>query len=144
MYTKQDEQRLHQQAKSLLENNEAEIEAIAPLRNVINYADWKYYVQDEPVFADFEYDTLFKKLKALEEKFPEQITADSPTQRVALGLSEKFPTVSHLVPMLSLDNTYNADDLQDWDKRCKDFAGTNDIEYCVEPKYDGANPSAAR
>lgn len=141
MYAQADEQRLHAQAKSLLQSTEETEAIILQLRDVINYADWKYYVQDEPVLADVEYDTLFKKLTHLENKYPEQVTADSPTQRVARGLSEKFPTVSHLVPMLSLDNTYNAEDLRDWDKRCKDFAGTNDIEYCVEPKYDGASIS---
>lgn len=141
MYTKADEQRLHAQAKSLLKTTGDDEAAILSLRDVINYADWKYYVQDEPVLADVEYDTLYKSLKALEEKYPEHVTADSPTQRVAIGLSEKFPAVSHLVPMLSLDNTYNAEDLRDWDKRCKDFAGTGDIEYCVEPKYDGASIS---
>lgn len=142
MYTKQDEQRLFEQAKTLLNGSiGADLEDIQTLRDVINYSDWKYYVQDEPVLADVEYDTLYKKLKTLEDKYPEQVTADSPTQRVAAGLSEKFPTVSHLVPMLSLDNTYNADDLNDWDKRCKDYAGTEAIEYCVEPKYDGASIS---
>lgn len=142
MYTKQDEQRLFDQAKSLLKQSSGDdVQDILLLRDVLNYSDWKYYVQDEPVLADVEYDTLFKQLKSLEDKYPEQVTADSPTQRVAKGLSEKFPTVSHLVPMLSLDNTYNADDLRDWDKRCKDHAGTDDIQYCVEPKYDGASIS---
>src|SRR5690606_3865636 len=141
MYTKEDEKRLYEQAKSLLVSTADGLEQIETLRDIINYADWKYYVQDEPVFADVEYDKLFKQLKHLEEKYPEQVTADSPTQRVAIGLSEKFPAVSHLVPMLSLDNTYNAEDLRDWDKRCKDYAGTDNIEYCVEPKYDGASIS---
>ncbi|MEZ5017247.1 MAG: NAD-dependent DNA ligase LigA [Flavipsychrobacter sp.] len=142
MYTKQDEQRLFEQAKTLLNQPSVdELQEIQLLREVINYNDWKYYVQSEPVLADVEYDTLYKKLKALEDKYPQQITPDSPTQRVAKGLSEKFPTVSHLVPMLSLDNTYNADDLRDWDKRCKDYAETDQIEYCVEPKYDGASIS---
>lgn len=142
MYTNPDEQRLYQQAKTLMTAKEENVEKqIEELREVINYADWKYYVQSEPVLADVEYDTLFKKLKALEEKYPEQVTADSPTQRVALGLSEKFPAVSHLVPMLSLDNTYNADDLRDWDRKCRESAGTDSIEYCVEPKYDGASVS---
>ncbi len=142
MYTQQDEQRLHQLAKSLIEttSDNAE-EAIQQLRDVINYADWKYYVQSESTLSDFEYDTLYKKLKHLEEQYPEQVTTDSPTQRIAKGLSEKFPSVSHLVPMLSLDNTYNAEDLIDWDRKCKELAGTDDIEYCVEPKYDGASIS---
>lgn len=142
MYTTQDEQRLYNQAKALIDADSANIEdTILQLREVLNYADWKYYVQSEPVLADVEYDTLFKKLQHLEEQYPEHITGDSPTQRVAKGLSEKFPAVSHLVPMLSLDNTYNADDLRDWDRRCKELAGTNDIEYCAEPKYDGASIS---
>ncbi len=142
MYTTQDEQRLYTQAKALLNTDGSNVEeTIAQLREVLNYADWKYYVQSEPVLADFEYDTLFKKLQHLEEQYPEQVTGDSPTQRVAKGLSEKFPAVSHLVPMLSLDNTYNADDLRDWDRRCKELAGTDEIEYCAEPKYDGASIS---
>jgi len=142
MYTQQDEKRLYEQAKQLLSHDAASAgAAVAQLREVINYADWKYYVQSNPVLSDSEYDALFKKLKHAEEKHPELVTADSPTQRVAIGLSERFPAVSHLVPMLSLDNTYNAEDLTDWDRRCRELAGTDDIEYCVEPKYDGAGIS---
>ena len=142
MYTSQDEKRLYEQAKQLLKHDAATAaDTITQLREVIIYADWKYYVQSDPVLADVEYDTLYKKLKHLEEKHPALVTQDSPTQRVAQGLSERFPTVSHLVPMLSLDNTYNADDLTDWDRRCRELAGTDDIEYCVEPKYDGAGIS---
>ncbi len=142
MYTQQDEKRLYEQAKHLLSHDAANAgAAVAQLREVINYADWKYYVQSNPVLSDSEYDALFKKLKHAEEKHPELVTADSPTQRVAIGLSERFPAVSHLVPMLSLDNTYNAEDLTDWDRRCHELAGTDDIEYCVEPKYDGAGIS---
>lgn len=146
MYTPEQEKNFYRQGKDLLENLNDSIpenpeEIMEALRTIIHYADWKYYVQSEPVFADFEYDSLFKKLRTLEEKFPENITADSPTQRVAVGLSEKFPPVAHLVPMLSLDNTYNAADLRDWDRRCKEFAGTETLEYCAEPKYDGASIS---
>jgi DNA ligase (NAD+) len=142
MYTQDDEKRLFELSKRLMDvahGNEQEV--IDQLKEVINYADWKYYVQSDPVLADQEYDKLFKQLKHLEDKFPELKTADSPTQRVASGLSERFPTVSHLVPMLSLDNTYNADDLNDWDRKCREFPGTENIEYCVEPKYDGASVS---
>lgn len=141
MYTPAQEKRLYDQGKHLLKQANEDETVIEQLRETINYADWKYYVQSEPVFADVEYDTLYKKLAALEEKYPEQVTADSPTQRVAKGLSEKFPPVAHLVPMLSLDNTYNADDLRDWDRKCKEHAGTDKIEYCAEPKYDGASIS---
>jgi len=142
MYTPQDEKRLYEQAKHLLDKDAADVgTTIEQLRETINYSDWKYYVQSEPVLADVEYDTLFKKLKHLEEQYPEQVTTDSPTQRVAIGLSERFPAVSHLVPMLSLDNTYNAEDLTDWDRKCRELAETNEIVYCVEPKYDGASVS---
>ena len=142
MYTQQDEKRLYELAKHLLQDTTGNTElTITNLREVILYADWKYYVQSEPVLADAEYDALFKKLAHLEEKHPELITEDSPTRRVAKGLSERFPTVSHLVPMLSLDNTYNAEDLTDWNRKCHELAETDDIEYCVEPKYDGASIS---
>lgn len=148
MYTPQDEKRLYEQAKSILTHLSAgkqpdtDLAAqIDGLRGIINYADWKYYVQSDPVFSDYEYDILYKELERLESQHPDLITPDSPTQRVARGLSEKFPPVSHLVPMLSLDNTYNAEDLRDWDRRCREGAGTDTIEYCVEPKYDGASIS---
>jgi DNA ligase (NAD+) len=142
MYTLQDEKRLYELAKQLLQNDAADpIAEIELLREAINYADWKYYVQSDSVLADVEYDGLYKKLKHLEDRFPEQATADSPTQRVANGLSERFPAVSHLVPMLSLENTYNAEDLTDWDRKCRELAETDDITYCVEPKYDGASVS---
>jgi DNA ligase (NAD+) len=141
MYTKQDERALYEKAKSLLENKTSNKDTIAELRDVIIYADWKYYVQDEPVLSDSEYDALFTKLKSIEKEYPELVSKDSPTQRVATGLSEKFPPVSHLVPMLSLDNTYNAEDLRDWDRRCREYTENEKIEYCIEPKYDGASIS---
>ncbi len=142
MYTPQDERRLYEQAKQLLKDNFGKAaDVVERLREGIVYADWKYYVQNEPTLSDAEYDALYKQLKDIEAAHPELVTADSPTQRVAQGLSERFPTVSHLVPMLSLDNTYNADDLTDWDRRCRELAGTDEIEYCVEPKYDGAGIS---
>jgi DNA ligase (NAD+) len=143
MYQPEDEQRLTLWAKELLQHTDKEepSEMIDRLRAVINYNDWKYYVQDNPVLADVEYDALFKQLKDIEAANPDLVTADSPTQRIALGLSEQFTSVSHLVPMLSLENSYNAEDLRDWDKRCRDSAKENEIEYTVEPKYDGAGIS---
>lgn len=142
MYTPADEKRLYKQSKELLNSDGPDAAStVAMLREAINYADWKYYIQSDPVLADYEYDMLFKKLKKLEEEHPGLARADSPTQRIAKGLSERFPTVPHLVPMLSLDNTYNADDLKDWDRRCRELAGATRITYCVEPKYDGASVS---
>lgn len=141
MYTTEQEKKFYDEGKNWLELEVQDANNVEMLRNIIHYADWKYYVQSNPVFSDFEYDALFKKLKEAEEKNPTLITIDSPTQRVAKGLSEKFEKASHLVPMLSLDNSYNAEDLLDWDRRCKELAGTHEIEYCVEPKYDGASIS---
>lgn len=114
---------------------------ISALRTVINELDRRYYVQDDPLVADIEYDKLFKALKDLEAANPELVTPDSPTQRIAKGLNASFETVAHYVPMLSLENSYNAEDLIEWDRKCKSFAGKQIIEYTVEPKYDGAGIS---
>jgi len=141
MHFQQHELSFHPTAKLLLANENLIAADIPTLRDIIEYADWKYYVQDNPILADVEYDALFKKLKQLEEKHPELITTTSPTQRVAKGLNKEFPTVAHLVPMLSLENSYNADDLLDWDRKCKELSGESILEYCVEPKFDGASIS---
>ncbi len=142
-YTAEEESRLYTLAKALLNNTFAgdTAEKAGALAQVLRHADWRYYVQSEAQLADAEYDTLFKKLIALEEANPELRSDASPTQRVAQALSERFPPVAHLVPMLSLDNTYNAGDLFDWDRRVQAGAAGEKVEYCVEPKYDGASVS---
>lgn len=115
-------------------------ERIQLLTNIINYADWSYYVKDNSIMADSTYDTFFKQLQTLETAYPEFKLDHSPTQRVAYGISEKFENVQHLVPMLSLDNSYNEEDLKEWDTRNKKgFEGY--FEYTAEPKYDGASIS---
>ncbi len=111
------------------------------LRDVIRFHEYRYYVLAEPLIADVEYDHLFKQLKQLEHHNPLFITPDSPTQRVAVGIADGFQEVAHLVPMLSLENSYNADDLHAWDKRVKELVETDQVEYVVEPKYDGAGLS---
>jgi DNA ligase (NAD+) len=141
MYTPEQEQQLYKESKALLAA-EPDRDQIESLRNILIWADWSYYVKSDPILADVEYDKLFRHLRVLEEANPELQDPDSPTQRVAKGLSERFPTVAHLVPMLSLDNTYNAEDLLDWDRKVRAGAGPEaSIEYCVEPKYDGASIS---
>jgi DNA ligase (NAD+) len=142
-YTAEEEVRLYSLAKSLLNNTFAgsPADTAAALAQVLRHADWRYYVQSEAQLADVEYDQLFKALIALEEAHPELRSGASPTQRVAQALSERFPPVAHLVPMLSLDNTYNAQDLTDWDRRVQAGAAGEKVEYCVEPKYDGASVS---
>jgi DNA ligase (NAD+) len=147
MYTKEIEITLLQLAKDLLgqlqqkESVKAVEETMENLRRVIIYTDWRYYVQSDPVLSDYEYDQLYAWLKQLETEHPDLVSADSPTQRVALGLTKEFPTVQHLVPMLSLENSYNADDLLDWDRKAREIANLTDIEYCIEPKFDGASIS---
>jgi len=143
MYTQEEEINLSKTAQDLLQINEEQTDStnVPDLRKILNYLDWKYYVQDSPVLADVEYDKLFRMLKHIEAAHPELVTEDSPTQRVARGLSSSFQTVEHFVPMLSLENSYNADDLREWDRKCKEFAGKEKLEYTVEPKYDGAGIS---
>jgi DNA ligase (NAD+) len=114
---------------------------LAELKNILRFNEYRYYVQNEPLISDAEYDQLFKQLEKIELANPSLITKDSPTQRVGSRLNEGFATVQHLVPMLSLDNSYNAADLQDFDRKAREASGLAEIEYCVEPKFDGASIS---
>jgi len=111
------------------------------LREVLRFHEYRYYILNEPLVADAEYDQLYKFLEKAEEADPSLITPDSPTQRVAKGLTKAFPSVAHMVPMLSLENSYDADDLIDWDRKAREAAGLKEIEYCIEPKFDGASIS---
>lgn len=114
---------------------------IENLREVIRFHDWRYYVLSEPIIADYDYDMLFKKLKKLEDENPDLKTADSPSRRVAFGLTKDFPTVEHLSPMLSLDNSYNSEDLNDFDTSVKKLIDTDQLTYTIEPKFDGTGIS---
>jgi DNA ligase (NAD+) len=111
------------------------IKIIKKLRKEINYHNHKYYVENDPVISDFDYDNLLKKLEKIESKFPDLITPDSPTQRVGEKPLDHFETVNHLTPMLSLANTYNDVELMDFDKRIK--KKFDKISYVIEPKIDG-------
>ena len=111
------------------------------MREILRFHEYRYYVQNSPFISDYEYDLLYKLLEKTEKENPSIITEDSPTQRVGKGLVKDFPKVTHLVPMLSLENSYNADDLLDWDRKAKELSGLDVVEYCVEPKFDGASIS---
>ncbi len=111
------------------------------LRNCLRFHEYRYYVQNDPIISDFEYDSLYKLLEHFEKENPAALTTDSPTQRVGKGLIKDFPKTQHLVPMLSLENSYNADDLLDFDRKARELSGLDQIEYCVEPKFDGASIS---
>jgi len=115
-----------------LEDAKREIER---LRKEINYHNYRYYVLNDPVISDYEYDMLVKRLEKLEREFPQFITPDSPTQRVGGEPLKEFPTVRHKIPMLSLDNTYSYDELKEFDTRVKKVVGG--VKYVVEPKVDG-------
>lgn len=120
----------------------ADVADLGSLRKLLQYHEWKYYVKNDPVISDHEYDLLFKQLQAIEAKHPELITPDSPTQRVATDLVTVFNTVKHLVPMLSLENSYNEEDLKDFDAQVKKLTNIPKeevIEYSVEPKFDGGS-----
>jgi DNA ligase (NAD+) len=114
---------------------------IEQLREALRFHEYRYYILNDPLVSDFEYDSLYKKLEALEKENPDLIVADSPTQRVGKGLTKEFPTVQHLVPMLSLNNSYDSEDLVDFDRKARELTKLDIIEYCVEPKFDGASIS---
>ncbi len=111
------------------------------LKKVLQFHEYQYYVVNEPLISDYEYDQLYQALLKIEQSDPSCITPDSPSQRVGNSLNGSFETVPHLVPMLSLENSYNADDLNDFDRKARESANLDFISYCVEPKFDGASIS---
>jgi len=110
---------------------------IAKLRDEIRYHEHRYYVLDDPEISDFEFDKRMHRLKQLELAHPELVTPDSPTQRVGGAPASEFPKVRHPAPMMSLDNTYSVDDLRDFDRRVRELAGRDQVEYVAELKLDG-------
>lgn len=111
---------------------------IALLRDQLNEHNYYYYVLDAPKISDAEWDQLFQALKKLETDYPALITADSPTQRVGAEPLKAFASVTHAIPMLSLDNAFTVEDIQHFDRRIHDrLHTTQEIAYCCEPKLDG-------
>lgn len=111
---------------------------VEQLRQAINEHNYRYYVLDDPQVPDAEYDRLFRELQALEASHPELVTDDSPTRRVGANAETSFEEVVHRIPMLSLDNAFSDEELQDFDRRIRDRLKTDDqIEYVCEPKLDG-------
>ncbi len=111
---------------------------IERLREQLRRHNHHYYVLDEPLVPDSEYDRLFHQLKSLEEQYPELITADSPTQRVGAAPLSSFKEVHHKAPMLSLGNLFSETDLMDFEQRSRNRLGSDDpLDYEVEPKLDG-------
>jgi DNA ligase (NAD+) len=107
------------------------------LREKIRHHEYLYYVVDNPGISDAEFDKLMQQLKDLEADHPDLITPDSPTQRVGGKPREGFVKVPHSSPMLSLDNTYNEEELRDWERRVHELSGRSDVDYVCELKLDG-------
>jgi DNA ligase (NAD+) len=118
--------------------NEDTRKKAAGLRKALHRHNYLYYVLDEPEIADAEYDRLMQELIALEAAYPELVEPDSPTQRVGALPLEKFETVAHTIPMLSLENAFDEDEVFAFDQRVRRFLGTDShLLYTAEPKMDG-------
>ncbi len=110
---------------------------IEALRDKIRHHEYRYYVQDDPEIPDAQFDGLMNELQRLETENPELVTSDSPTQRVGGKPREGFVKAPHSSPMLSLDNTYNEEDLRNWERRVHELSGRKEIDYICELKLDG-------
>ncbi len=122
----------------MIESVEKKIEE---LRKKIEYHNYKYYIEDNPEISDLEFDKTMRELKDLERQHPELITHDSPTQRVGEQPIEGFRQVLHRVPMLSIENTYNEDEVREFDVRIRRLLENDDPQYVVEHKIDGVSAS---
>ena len=121
-------------------SEERAAERLAELRAEVRHHDFLYYLKDAPEVSDESYDSLFRELKELEERFPELVTPDSPTQRVAGAPLDEFPTVEHTAPMLSLDSSADEAQLRRFDERVRKALGDGAAaRYVLEPKLDGVS-----
>lgn len=147
MFSQEEQKKLYELSKQYLDEQSAvrrqSVDVrLGDLRQLILYHEYRYYILNDPVISDYEYDQLYKQLEAIEEAHPGLITPDSPTQRVSADLTSDFPSVEHLTPMLSLDNSYDAEDLYDFDRQVKKLTGLDPdarVTYAVEPKFDGGS-----
>ena len=121
----------------MVEDLEAVKKRIEELREEIRKHDYHYYVLNQPLISDAEYDRLFRELQELEEKYPQFVTPDSPTQRVGAPPAEEFRPVRHAVPMLSLQNCFSEEEFLEWDRRVRRLLGGERPVYICEPKLDG-------
>jgi DNA ligase (NAD+) len=114
------------------------IEEVEKLRELIRKYDYYYYVLNNPLVSDAEYDELKRRLIELERKYPELITPDSPTQRVGAPPRKEFPNIQHSIPMLSLEDARNEEEIREIYERIIKLVGRN-VEFCIEPKFDGSS-----
>ena len=112
-------------------------ERCAYLRAEIEHHNIRYYQLDDPLISDAEYDALFRELQNIEAQHPGLATADSPTHRVGSKPLKQFAEVQHRTPMLSLNNAFSEEEVRAFDERVRDGLGFEQVEYAVEPKFDG-------
>ena len=110
---------------------------VVQLRTELEQHNYRYYILDDPSIPDAEYDKLFRELQMLETQHPELLTSDSPTQRVGVTPLKSFTEVQHRTPMLSLNNAFSEDEVRAFDTRIREALGVAEVEYAVEPKFDG-------
>jgi DNA ligase (NAD+) len=116
-------------------------ETLEKLRDEIRYHEYRYYVLDDPVISDAEFDRKMRQLKELEQAHPDLATPDSPTQRVGGAPSKGFQARRHRPPMLSLDNAFSYEELDDFDRRVRELSGRERVDYVAEHKFDGLSMS---
>lgn len=107
------------------------------LRATIELHNYRYYALDAPTIPDAEYDKMFRELQALEQRYFQLVTPDSPTQRIGVAPLKEFPKIFHRTPMLSLGNAFTAEEVEAFDRRVRQTLGVESVEYAVEPKFDG-------
>ncbi len=120
-----------------IDSKETAGKAVEELRKALRHHNYRYYVLDDPVISDSEYDELMQKLQTLEQKYPELQDPTSPTERVSGEVKEELGTVTHPKPMLSLKAVYNDSEVFNFDETCKKSLDEENVEYVAEPKYDG-------
>ncbi len=118
-------------------SSQEKINRVNKLRELINQYNYQYYVEDEPVIPDAEYDRLMQELTAIENEFPELIIDASPTQRIGAAPLDSFPEIKHEASMLSLGNAFDEDEMTAFDRRIREKLGEDSIEYVAETKLDG-------
>jgi DNA ligase (NAD+) len=121
--------------------NAAVAKQIEKLRDELRRHEYLYYVQDDPEISDVKFDKMMAELKQLEAEHPELVTPDSPTQRVGGAPRKGFETREHSPAMMSLDNTYSAEELEDFDRRVRELSGREKVDYVAENKFDGLSMS---
>src|ERR1700676_237459 len=114
---------------------------IEKLREELRRHEYLYFVKDDPEISDVKFDRMMEELKQLESAHPEMVTPDSPSQRVGGAPRKGFETRRHSPPMMSLDNTYSAEELEDFDRRVRELSGREKVDYVTEHKFDGLSIS---